>query len=187
MDLIYHAREIPGLLLLRPKPYRDGRGALFEMYRKELYEQAGICVTFLQDNLSVSRKNVIRGLHFQQRSPQAKLVTCVRGAVYDVALDLRPGSASFGRWSAMTLSEEKGEQTYIPAGFAHGFAALTEPAVLLYKCSASYDPDDQWGVNLADPELAIPWPVAEPLISDRDRSLPLLREIAGMLGTRTGL
>lgn len=171
------SREIPGLLLLRPVLYRDGRGVLFEIFNRHAYERAGICDLFVQDNVSRSGKNVVRGLHFQREKPQAKLITCIRGEVFDVALDLRPGSASFGRWDAVRLSADRGEQAYLPAGFAHGFAALSDPAVVLYKCSEAYDPEDQHGVNPLDPELAIPWPVARPLLSERDRNLPGLEQM----------
>lgn len=144
-----------------------------EVYRAERYRELGLDATFVQDNLSRSRRGVVRGLHFQRRYPQGKLISVVRGAIYDVAVDLRPGSETFGEHVGVELSDANGRQLWVPPGFAHGFAALT-PADVLYKCTDVYHPDDEGGLCWNDPALGIEWPVPRPILSERDRMHPLL-------------
>lgn len=166
--------ELDGVVVLEPRVVGDARGFFFESYHAERYAGAGLPQTFVQDNHSSSAAGTIRGLHYQLRSPQAKLIRVIRGAVYDVAVDIRLGSPTFGRWVAVDLSAENKRQLFIPTGFAHGFCAIVDGAEIEYRCSDYYDPDDQRGVAWDDPALAIPWPTDRPILSDKDRSyLPL--------------
>jgi dTDP-4-dehydrorhamnose 3,5-epimerase len=169
--------EIPGLLLIEPRVFEDARGAFMECYHAERYRAHGLGAAFVQDNLSRSERGVVRGLHFQRRHPQGKLISVVRGAVYDVAVDLRPDSATFGRHVGVELSDANRMQLWVPPGFAHGFCALAT-ADVLYKCTDVYHPDDEGGLRWDDPALGIDWPVAEPVLSERDRSHPRLAELS---------
>jgi dTDP-4-dehydrorhamnose 3,5-epimerase len=169
---------LPGVLLVEPDVHADARGRFAESWNRERYAAAGICEDFTQDNLSVSHAGVLRGLHLQGRGhEQAKLITAVRGAVFDVAVDVRRGSPHFGRWVGCTLSEENGCQLYIPGGFAHGFAVAGGEAVVMYKVTGSRDAGSELAIAWDDRELAISWPVAAPLLSERDRLAPPLRDI----------
>ncbi|MEM7767235.1 MAG: dTDP-4-dehydrorhamnose 3,5-epimerase [Pseudomonadota bacterium] len=163
---------IPGPCLIRPRRFGDARGVLSETYQRDRYRAAGIDADFVQDNLSLStRRGTVRGLHFQAPpAGQAKLVQCVRGAVFDVAVDLRTDSAEYGAWTSATLTAEGGEQIFVPDGFAHGFMTLEPDTIVTYKASAAYDPDAEGGLRWDDPDLAIDWPVLdEPVtLSDRD-------------------
>ena len=165
--------EIEGLRVFEPRVFEDARGAFMEVYHAARYAAAGLDVRFVQDNLSRSKRGVVRGLHFQRRHPQGKLIQVVRGAVYDVAVDLRPGSPTFGQHVGIELSDANGRQLWVPPGFAHGFCALAD-AVVLYKCTDVYHPDDEGGLLWNDPALGIDWPVEIPLLSDRDRAHPPL-------------
>ena len=136
----------------------------------------GIRAVFVQDNRSRSSQGVLRGLHYQLHKPQAKLVACTRGEIFDVAVDIRRGSPTYGKWAGAVLSEENSHQLFIPGGFAHGFCVLSETAEILYKCSEFYDPRDDRGVRWNDPELGVEWPVAEPVLSAKDADLPFLRD-----------
>ncbi len=169
------ATALPEVLVVEPQVFRDARGFFLETYRVERYAEHGIDTTFVQDNHSRSARGTLRGLHAQKG--MAKLVRAVRGAVLDVAVDIRVGSPRFGRHVAVELSEDNFQQLFVPVGFAHGFAVLSETAEIEYKCSATYDPDDEIAVAWNDPTLAIPWPFAEPTLSDRDRNAPPLREL----------
>ncbi len=162
--------ELPGVLLIEPRLFHDARGLFLESWHRERYAAAGIAETFVQDNLSTSRRGVVRGLHFQ-RDPhaQGKLVHAVAGAIFDVAVDVRVGSPTFGRWLGRTLRAEEGHQLYIPPGFAHGFAALTDSATVAYKCTAPYTPEAERTVLWNDPEIGIEWPVGEAVLSEKDR------------------
>jgi dTDP-4-dehydrorhamnose 3,5-epimerase len=164
--------SIPGLLVFEPKKYSDARGFFFESYNKKvLKELAGIDRDFVQDNHSGSVRNALRGLHYQIRSPQAKLVRAIRGTVWDVAVDLRKQSATFGRWEGFELSAENGRIAWIPEGFAHGFLVLSDYAEFLYKVTDYYLPHDERCMKWDDPELAIDWPIrGEPIVSARDRN-----------------
>ena len=166
--------QLPGVLVFEPVVHRDDRGHLFESYRLDAAAAAGL-PPFVQENQSLSARNTLRGLHYQLDRPQAKLVRVLQGAVFDVAVDIRRGSPTFGQWVAETLSAENRLQLYLPPGFAHGFLALEEPSEVLYKCSDYYSgAADQRGILWNDPALAIPWPCDGPLVSVKDGSLPPL-------------
>lgn len=168
---------LPSVLVLEPRVFGDDRGFFCETYHAERYRQAGVDATFVQDNLSRSGRGTLRGLHFQAPPhAQAKLVSVLEGAVYDVAVDLRRGSPTFGRHVGVELSAENGRQMYVPAGFAHGFAVTSETALFSYKCSAFYEPLAEGSIRWDDPDLAIDWPVTDPVVSARDaRALPWSR------------
>ncbi|GIX30237.1 MAG: dTDP-4-dehydrorhamnose 3,5-epimerase [Porticoccaceae bacterium] len=168
------ATALPEVLLLKPRAFGDERGWFQETYQAERYRALGIAATFVQDNLSFSRRGVLRGLHLQDPHPQGKLVYVLVGEVFDVAVDLRPHSPTFGRWVAECLSAANRHQLWIPPGFAHGFCVLSETALFAYKCTDYYHPEAERCLRWDDPELAIPWPVAEPVVSAKDRAgLPL--------------
>jgi dTDP-4-dehydrorhamnose 3,5-epimerase len=169
--------ELPGVLLVEPQVFGDARGFFTELYREERYRDAGIRDVFVQDNLSHSARGVLRGLHFQHPRGQAKLVYVISGEVLDVAVDVRAGSPTFGRWASALLSGTNHCQLYIPAGFAHGFCVLSEEATFAYKCSESYAPDCERCVRWDDPQIGIAWPLAAPSLSGRDAAAPLLREL----------
>ncbi|MFI4957032.1 MAG: dTDP-4-dehydrorhamnose 3,5-epimerase [Gammaproteobacteria bacterium] len=164
-----------GLLLIKPKVFGDKRGFFYEMFQEERYRAAGVDVHFVQDNVSSSAKNVLRGLHFQTRNPQDKLVSVLVGEVFDVAVDIRPESATFGKWFGAILSEENHHQLFVPKGFAHGFCVLSDTAIFHYKCSDYYSPANESGIIWNDPALGIEWPLqGEPIVSEKDtRYLPL--------------
>ena len=172
--------EIEGLKVITPKVFGDERGYFMETYNQDDFVKAGITNTFVQDNQSSSTRGVLRGMHFQNNFPQAKLVRCLKGEVYDVAVDLRPGSETFGKWFGVTLSEENKKMFFIPRGFAHGFLVLSDVAEFAYKCDDLYHPGDDGGLRFDDPEIGIVWPdsvsEAELNINDRDRNWPLFSE-----------
>ncbi len=173
--------ELPGVLLITPRVFPDPRGFFFESYNQETWRTHGISTVFVQDNHSRSALGTLRGLHFQlPPMAQVKLVRCVRGVIWDVAVDIRVGSPTFGRWAGAELSADNFRQLYIPAGFAHGFCVLSDEAEVLYKTSAVYSRAHERGIAWDDPQLAIDWPVAAPLLSDRDRAAPSLADyVAG--------
>ena len=152
-----------------------------ETYHQEKYAKGGINKPFVQDNRSHSKKGVLRGLHYQLRFPQGKLVCVITGEIFDVAVDIRRGSPTFGKWEGVYLSSENNRQIFIPEGFAHGFCVLSETADVLYKCSDFYNPDDEFGILWSDPTIGIEWPVAEPIISPKDGQSPQLGEITDSL------
>jgi dTDP-4-dehydrorhamnose 3,5-epimerase len=166
--------SLPGVFELRPVVHRDGRGFFIETYHQAKFAGLGITGTFLQDNHSCSVRGTLRGLHYQLRQPQAKLCRVVQGEVLDIAVDIRLGSPNFGKWTSVLLSAEQQNQIYVPAGFAHGFLALSETVQFLYKCSDFYNPADEHGIAWNDPDLNIGWGAAEPILSARDANyLPL--------------
>lgn len=166
--------SLPGLLLIEPKRFGDSRGYFVETWNKERYEKAGIPKPFVQDNLSFSAKGVLRGLHFQAQQCQAKLVTVLKGEVFDVAVDIRVGSPTFGQWEAVTLSGENGHQLYVPEGMAHGFCITRDETLFAYKCSDYYHPESEQTVLWNDPEIAISWPLDTPSLSEKDaKGVPL--------------
>jgi dTDP-4-dehydrorhamnose 3,5-epimerase len=168
------ATLLPDVWELQPKVFRDARGFFLETYHQQKFAELGITELFVQDNHSRSSKGTLRGLHYQLQHPQAKLCRVVEGEVFDVAVDIRVGSPTFGKWTSVRLTAEKQNQIFIPKGFAHGFVALTDTVQFLYKCSDFYDPSSEHGVIWNDPALAIPWGIAEPLVSDKDaKYLPL--------------
>jgi len=172
--------SIDGLLVLQPRVFRDQRGYFFESFSQREFDEKVAPIRFVQDNESMSQRGVVRGLHYQ-RAPytQTKLVRCVRGAVLDVAVDIRQGSPTYGQHVAVELTEENQLQFFIPKGFAHGFAVLSETAVFEYKCDEFYHPESEAGVSIMDPSLGIDWrtPLAEAILSEKDTRLPLLRDI----------
>lgn len=162
---------LDGLLILRPRLFKDDRGWFLESYNRETFGKAGVTETFVQDNHSRSARNTLRGLHFQTRPGQAKLIRCTAGRIWDVAVDIRPGSVTFGRHFGIELSGEDTAQLFIPIGFAHGFLVLSDWAEVQYKCSNLYEAATESGIQWDDPELAVAWPLGEalPLVSERDR------------------
>ena len=175
--------DLPDVLVIEPTVHRDRRGFFLETYHAEKYRAAGIDRSFVQDNHSRSVAGAIRGLHLQVRSPQAKLIRVIDGEIFDVAVDVRRGSATFGRWVGVTLSAENFLQCYIPEGFAHGFCVISKEAQVEYKCTALYDPEGEIGVAWNDPSIGIAWPVTQPILSPRDRQHPPLNELTARLPT----
>ena len=179
MSLHCEKTSIPGVLLFTPKVHGDARGFFLQTYQTKLYAAAGLDRVFVQDNLSRSRRDTVRGLHYQLRHPQGKLVSVLRGAVLDVAVDLRRGSPTFGQSVAVELSEENRKQLFIPEGFAHGFRVLSDTADFHYKCTDFYAPGDEFGVMWSDPDIAVPWgEVAAPVVSPKDLALPKLADVS---------
>jgi dTDP-4-dehydrorhamnose 3,5-epimerase len=168
--------SLSGVLVLEPKVLEDERGFFMETYHAERFHDLGIDARFVQDNHSRSLRGVLRGLHYQEPNTQAKLIRCTRGALYDVAVDIRVGSPQFGKWTAAELSEENKRMLWVPAGFAHGFCAVTDVADLVYKCSAFYDAQNDRSILWNDPDLGIAWPVAKPVLSKKDASAPRLKD-----------
>jgi len=177
-NLIRKNTSLPGVWELQPTIFRDSRGFFLETYNSNEVAALGITETFVQDNQSWSKKGVLRGLHYQLRSTQAKLCRVVEGESLDVAVDIRLGSPDWGKWMSVRLSAEAQNQIYIPPGFAHGFVALTDSVQFLYKCSAYYQAADEYGILWNDPELGIEWGIKQPIISDKDSKLPTLASIA---------
>lgn len=169
--------SIEDVKIVEPQRFGDQRGYFFEVWHQKRYKEAGITSLFVQDNCSMSRYGIIRGLHYQLTHPQAKLVQVLKGSVYDVAVDIRVGSPTFGQWLGVLLSEENGRQIYIPEGFAHGFCVTSEEAVFSYKCSNYYMPDDEGGILWSDPGIGIEWPDVESVLSDKDQVYPCLADI----------
>ncbi len=168
---------LKGLLLIEPVCFRDERGFFLESYQFERYKEAGIHDQFVQDNQSRSVKGVLRGMHFQVRRPQAQIVTVMRGCVFDVAVDLRPASPTFGRWFGVELSDAGPRQLYMAPGFAHGFCVLSDWADLHYKVSQFYDPRDEGGLLWNDPDIGIQWPIEMPQVTSRDATYPRIKEL----------
>lgn len=165
---------IEGLLILEPDVFRDERGFFLETFHEQKYEELGIEPNFVQDNLSLSSKGILRGLHFQYRHPQAKLVQVLLGEVFDVAVDIRRGSTTFGKYFGIMLSQDNLYQLFIPEGFAHGYCVVSETALFAYKCSDFYSPSDEGGLLWSDPDIGIEWPISDPLLSQKDSRLPCL-------------
>lgn len=172
---------ISGVLLFEPDVYRDARGYFLETYHADKYRAAGLHEVFVQDNHSRSVRRTLRGLHLQVRNPQGKLIRAITGEIWDVAVDVRPDSPTFGKWVGEVLSGDNFRQLYIPPGFAHGFCVLSDEAHVEYKCTRFYDPADEIGIAYNDPTLAIDWPVADPLLSPKDARNPLISELGDRL------
>lgn len=177
MGLKVTGTALPGVLLLETRVFHDERGYFLESWSEARYAAAGLPSRFVQDNLSHSRGGVLRGLHFQEPHAQGKLVTVLRGEVFDVAVDVRVGSPTFGRWEGFTLSAESGRQLWLPPGFAHGFVVTSADALFSYKCTEYYHPQAERTLLWNDPELGIDWPVEQPLVSEKDQRGVPLREI----------
>ena len=173
----FNATDLPGVILVEPAIHGDARGFFVETYHEQRYITGGIAERFVQDNHSRSKRGTLRGLHAQLEKPQGKLVRVVEGEIFDVAVDVRRGSPTFGRWVGETLSAENFRQLYVPPGFVHGFCVLSESAQVVYKVTAFYDRDDEYGVVWNDPDVGIDWPIEDPMLSDKDRAAPRLRDV----------
>lgn len=169
--------KIPEVLVVKPEVFGDSRGFFLETYHYKKYSENGLKKTFVQDNHSRSSRGILRGLHYQLNTPQAKLVYAATGEILDVAVDIRKGSPAFGKWVGIILSEENRFQLYVPEGFAHGFCVLSETADVIYKCSELYSPEDDRGINWSDENININWPTKDPLLSNKDKNLPMLKDI----------
>jgi dTDP-4-dehydrorhamnose 3,5-epimerase len=170
-------KQLDGVLILEPRVFDDDRGFFMEAYHKEKCVKLGISVDFVQDNLSFSRAGTLRGLHYQHPHDQAKLVQVLVGHVFDVTVDIRKNSSTFGKWFGIHLSDENRKQVFVPEGFAHGFCVLSDTALFSYKCSDLYAPDCEGGVLWSDPDIGIDWPVKGPILSEKDARYPRLRDI----------
>lgn len=172
------ATKLPGVLIIEPAVHGDARGFFMETYQQQRYAEAGLPDRFVQDNLSRSRRGVLRGLHFQIPNPQGKLVSVLEGEVYDVALDIRRGSPTFGQWVGVVLSGDNKRQIYVPPGLAHGFVVTSETAVFAYKCTDYYNPKSEGTVLWNDPDLGIDWPIVEPTLAAKDLAGVRLKDLA---------
>jgi len=172
---------LPGVVIIEPDVHADSRGFFLETYRADKYREHGITAPFVQDNHSRSLARTLRGLHLQLRRPQGKLIRVVEGEIFDVAVDVRRGSPTFGQWAGSVLTAENFKQMYVPPGFAHGFCVVSAAAQVEYKCTDFYDPEGELGIAWNDPQLAIAWPVMEPLLSQRDARHPTLAEATSQL------
>lgn len=177
MPFEFESTSIDEVQLIKPKVFSDQRGFFAEMYRSDQFMKAGIGQEFVQDNISKSNRGILRGLHYQIENQQAKLVFCPYGKIFDVAVDLRIGSPTYGKYVSAELGEENQHLLYIPEGFAHGFCVLSKEALFLYKCSDYYNPDGERGIAWNDPQISIDWPLNEPVISDKDSNLPNLEDV----------
>jgi dTDP-4-dehydrorhamnose 3,5-epimerase len=175
MPFTFKRLGLNDVILIKPAVFADERGFFLESYKSSDFTAAGIDLVFVQDNHSFSKKNVLRGLHFQMHpKAQGKLIRVVKGAIWDIAVDIRRHSFTFKQWVSETISGENNNMLYIPPGFAHGFIALTDEVHLMYKCTAEYSQENDRGIRWDDPDLAIPWPVEKPIVSEKDRALPSL-------------
>jgi len=170
--------SLPGCMVIEPQVFGDTRGFLYESYNEGKFRAAGIDRRFVQSNVSRSSRGVLRGLHYQWPHPQGKLVSVLEGEVYDVAVDIRRGSPTFGQWTAVMLTGQNHRHFWIPEGFAHGFCVVSEHATFTYQCTDLYHPETDGGVSWNDPAIGIDWPISEPLLSDKDARAPLLRDVA---------
>jgi dTDP-4-dehydrorhamnose 3,5-epimerase len=173
--------KLAGVVVLEPEVHGDERGFMVETYRQDLWSDFDIDVDFVQHNHSRSSKRTLRGLHFQTEPGQAKLVRCARGRIFDVAVDLRTGSATYGQWEGHELDDETHRQLFVPAGFGHGFVVLSDVADVAYLLSSVYDPATESGIAWNDPDIGVEWPVEDPLLSERDKAAPHLTEVAETL------
>lgn len=169
--------RMPGVLLIEPRAFEDDRGFFMEIYHVEKYRAAGLTRPFVQDNFSHSVKYTLRGLHYQLKHPQGKLVYTVMGEIFDIAVDIRKGSPTFGRWVSTILSSKNKCQLYVPGGFAHGFCVLSETADVIYKCTDVYAPGDEYGLLWSDSDLGINWPIDTPVLSEKDEANPQLKDV----------
>ena len=177
MPIQFTEKPLPGVFLIEPEVFKDDRGFFMETFHHKKYREKGIDRIFVQDNRSHSQQWTLRGLHYQLRNPQGKLVYVVSGKILDIAVDIRRGSPTFGRWTGTLLSDENKRQLYIPEGFAHGFCVLSETADVIYKCTDLYAPGDEYGILWCDPTIDIAWPVEKPVLSKKDSLNPKLSDI----------
>jgi dTDP-4-dehydrorhamnose 3,5-epimerase len=182
----FHPTELPEVILVEPTVHRDDRGFFLETYHAAKFADGGITATFVQDNHSKSVRGTLRGLHAQLASPQGKLVRAIEGEIFDVAVDVRRGSPTFGRWVGRTLSADNLHQLWVPVGFVHGFCVLSETAQVEYKCTDLYDPSDELGIAWDDPEIGIDWPIGQPRLSAKDAAAPRLSEVLDRLPAYSG-
>lgn len=176
-NFVFRETSIKDVYIIEPKKLGDERGYFMETYKEDAFKAAGLDYTFVQDNQSKSRAGVLRGLHFQKQYPQAKLVRCIEGEVFDVCVDLRKNSPTYGKWEGVILSAEKGNQFMVPRGFAHGFVVLSETATFCYKCDELYHPEDEGGIMWNDPNINVKWPdIKEVILSEKDKKHPLLKD-----------
>jgi dTDP-4-dehydrorhamnose 3,5-epimerase len=173
--------RLPGVIIIEPDVHCDGRGFFLETFHADKHRALGVTGPFVQDNHSRSIAGTVRGLHLQVRRPQAKLIRVIEGEIFDVAVDVRRGSPTFGQWVGFKLSAQDFKQAYVPVGFAHGFSVVSEVAQIEYKCTELYDPESEIGIAWNDPALAIPWPVEHPFLSDRDSRHPPLAAVNARL------
>ena len=177
MPFTFKTLSLPGVILITSPAFADARGFFIEIYKHSEFSKAGIPEYFVQDNYSRSSQHVLRGLHYQKDPvAQGKLVRCIKGMVFDVAVDIRKGSHTYGKWVGIELSEENSQVLYIPPAFAHGFMVLSEAAEIIYKCTEEYSPEHERGIIWNDPDIDIDWPVRNPLLSEKDNALPLLKD-----------
>ena len=169
--------SLKDVLIIEPDIFTDQRGFFMETFHQEKYRELGMDVAFVQDNLSYSVRGTLRGLHYQHPHDQAKLIQVLTGRVFDVAVDIRPGSPTFGQWTGLELDSESRRQIYIPEGFAHGFCVMSERAIVTYKCTDFYAPHDEGGIIWSDPYVGIHWPITDPVLSEKDSQYPLLKDI----------
>lgn len=182
----FHPTRLNGLTVVELETFRDGRGFLKETFRRDVYEAVGISEDFVQENHSFSSRGVLRGLHFRPERPQAQIVTVLEGHVFDVAVDIRTDSPTFGEWFSVELEPNGRQQIYMAAGFAHGFCVLSESAHLHYKVSETFDASDDAGILWNDPDLKIPWPISDPVLSARDQNHPTFARQRDSMGKRDG-
>jgi dTDP-4-dehydrorhamnose 3,5-epimerase len=173
-----HDTHLKGVRLIVPRVFEDDRGFFLETFNAAVFEENGLPVNFVQDNHSRSTRGVLRGLHYQYPTWQGKLVRVVTGEIFDVAVDIRPESPTFGQWYGVILNEDNKHQLYIPPGYAHGFCVLSETVDVTYKCTAPYTPSEDAGIRWDDPDIGIDWPISDPLVSEKDRNAPLLKDSA---------
>ena len=174
--MIISESSLPGVFVIEPKVFGDKRGFFLETFRAEVFEEHGIPTQFVQDNHSRSSGSVLRGLHYQMIQPQGKLVRAATGAVFDVAVDVRQGSPSFGHWFGTELNEDNMKMMYVPPGFAHGFVVLSETADFIYKCTDYYHPETEQGIAWDDPDIGIDWPISDVMLSEKDKLNPRLKD-----------
>ncbi|MGN6478590.1 dTDP-4-dehydrorhamnose 3,5-epimerase [Luteibacter sp.] len=173
----FNETTLPGCIVIEPQVFGDTRGFFYESYNEAKFQEAGITRRYVQSNVSRSARGVLRGLHYQWPNPQGKLVSVLEGEVYDVAVDIRRGSPTFGKWAAVMLTAENHRHFWIPEGFAHGFCVVSEHATFAYQCTALYDPKGDASVRWDDPDIGIDWPVSMPLLSMKDEKAPFLRDV----------
>ncbi len=177
MPVGFKETSLPGVILIEPQVFKDNRGFFLETFHREKYAEGKVGPAFVQDNHSHSQRSSLRGLHYQLGHAQGKLIYAVTGEIYDVAVDIRRGSPTFGQWVGAHLSAENKHQIYVPEGFAHGFCVLSDRADVLYKCTDFYSPEDECGIFWADPTIGIDWPIDAPLLSEKDSMNPKLSEV----------
>ncbi len=177
--------KIADVLLVEPSVHTDKRGFFMETYHRDKFAKAGLDMTFVQDNHAKSVQHTLRGLHFQQKFPQGKLIRCLQGCIFDVAVDIRPDSGQFGQWVGVELTAENKKQLFIPSGFAHGYYVLSETAEITYKCTEVYHPDDEGGIIWNDPQIGIKWPENSPILSGKDKTLPTLADYSNVPAVST--